>query len=125
MLKNILMEAKEQGELTPDKRNIILVTGEKFMAEVFSTYLTANQLNTQTITPEELKIRSDGHFFNAMIDLTQDFSYVKEKLRESGIIVFDPISVEEMDIIGAAETAAREGKEEVVFEVEGKEFKLL
>ena len=29
-----------------------------------------------------------------------------------------------MDIIGAAEAAAREGKKEVVFEVEGKEFKI-
>ena len=47
---------------------------------------------------------------------------VKEKLKKSGIVVFDPISVEEMDIVGEAEAAAREGREEIVFEVEGKEY---
>jgi len=49
---------------------------------------------------------------------------IKERLREAGIIVFDPIATEEADIIGLAADARSRGQEYVEFELEGSSFKL-
>ena len=49
---------------------------------------------------------------------------IKEKLREAGIIIFDPITVEEADIIGLADEAKKKGEDAIEFEVEGEKFKI-
>lgn len=49
---------------------------------------------------------------------------IKKKLRDEGIIVFDPITVEEADIIGLAVEARKKGEKSVRFEMEGQQYSI-
>jgi len=49
---------------------------------------------------------------------------VKEALRKAGVIVFDPIAIDEAVLVGLAEEAERRGSEAVEVEVEGRRLVL-
>jgi len=44
----------------------------------------------------------------------------RDKLRKRGLVIFDPADVEEMDLIGFAETAKKRGKEKITIKFNGK-----
>jgi len=45
---------------------------------------------------------------------------VKKRLKDAGIIIFDPISIKEVELLGYAEEAKKEGKDGVEVEVDGE-----
>ena len=49
---------------------------------------------------------------------------VKEALSRAGVVVFDPMSVEEMDLVGMAENAKDKGSDSIEFDFEGRSFSL-
>ncbi len=49
---------------------------------------------------------------------------IKKTLRNAGVIVFDPITVEEADIIDKARQAEKQGKDYIEFEFEGEIFRI-
>ena len=46
---------------------------------------------------------------------------VKKRLKEAGVVVFDPISIKEVELLGYAEEAKASGKDVVKVEVDGEE----
>jgi len=57
-------------------------------------------------------------------DWMEKKEHVKKCLRDAGLVVFDPITIEEVDIIGLAEDAKSKGENSVTFELEGEKFSI-
>ncbi|ABL77847.1 hypothetical protein [Thermofilum pendens] len=57
-------------------------------------------------------------------DFLEEKNEVKKRLKEAGIVVFDPISVEDSPLIDMAYEAEKAGKKEVEFEMDGRTFSL-
>jgi len=49
---------------------------------------------------------------------------IKQRLKKAGIIVFDPISIKEVELLGFAEEAKMEGKETIIVTVDDFEFEI-
>ena len=80
ILEKSLKNALNGHNLSPEDRDICLVTGEKFMIHVMVAFLNKSSLQAIPLTPEELELITDGQFFKARIDFSNDFSFLKDKI---------------------------------------------
>lgn len=65
-----------------------LITGELIMSTVFSLYLSSAGHKNTILTPEKLKLYTDGNPFNATVDLTKDYAELRQIIANTdGIIV--------------------------------------
>lgn len=83
ILEDSLNKAFVEQNLSPELRDICLVTGEKFMIHTMVAFLNKAGLQAMTLTPEEIGLISDGHFFKAQIDFSTDFTFLREKIAEA------------------------------------------
>lgn len=80
ILEDSLKKALFEQNLSDELRDICLVTGEKFMIHVMVAFLNKSNLQAIALTPEEIGLISDGHFFKAQVDFSTDFTFLREKI---------------------------------------------
>ena len=83
-LRNVLEESLKKAliehDLSAEERDICLVTGEKFMIHVMVAFLNKSNLQAIALTPEEIGLVTDGQFFKARVDFSNDFTFLREKI---------------------------------------------
>ncbi len=71
-----------------------------------------------------LKVYLSYPITHVRADLLAQKDDVKRRLREAGIVVFDPIKINEVELVGYAEEAKKRGESEVRISVDGVEARI-